>query len=241
MSIIAKILPVVLALCLTACATSQPSHAPAPSPIAMQQAASPNPAPPHVEESPKEAPSGSLWYQANGSLFKDVKACKVGDIVTITVSEESKGTKEAKTDTSRNKAFEGQFKFDGAGVGASGIKSPSGAVSFGPYKGDFKSTFNGSGSTARTDSMSAYMTATVVNVLPNGNLIIRGSRWTKVNDEMQETVLEGVVRPMDITRNNTVLSQNIAEAKIFLVGKGPVSRQQKPGWLGQLLDLVSPF
>ena len=53
--------------------------------------------------------------------------------------------------------------------------------------------------------------------------------------------LKGVVRPVDISRNNTVLSQNVAEAKIFLLGKGPVAQYQKPGWLHQLLDFVSPF
>ena len=99
----------------------------------------------------------------------------------------------------------------------------------------------GDGATSQTDSMTAYMTATVVDILPSGNFLIRGSRWTKVNDELQQIVLEGVIRPADINSNNTVLSQNVAEAKIFLLGKGPVTQYQKPGWLGQLWDFVSPF
>jgi flagellar L-ring protein FlgH len=109
------------------------------------------------------------------------------------------------------------------------------------YKGKFDSNFNGSGVTSKSDSMSAYMTATVVEVLPNDNLVIRGSRWTKVNDELQQIVLEGVIRPMDVSRNNEVLSQKISDAKIFFVGKGPVSDKTQPGWFGKLFDVINPF
>jgi flagellar L-ring protein FlgH len=187
----------------------------------------------------REAPSGSLWSENSGSLYQDIKAKRVGDIVTITVSEESKGTKQATTNANRDKSLEGSLKF--AGVSTQGMSTPLGAFTVGPYQGSFKTDFAGKGTTSRSDSLSAYMTATVVDVMPNGNLVIRGSRWTKVNDEMQQTILEGVVRPSDITRNNTVLSQNIADAKIFLVGKGPVSSHQKPGWLGQVIDAILPF
>jgi len=184
------------------------------------------------------APTGSIWATNSGSLFADLKAAKVGDVITITISEESKASKAATTTATRDKAFTGQFTFAGVGVNGAAQK---GAVALGPYDGKFNNSFKGDGATSKTDSMSAYMTATVTDVLPNGNLLIRGSRWTKVNDEMQQLVLEGVVRPTDINRNNSVLSQNVAEAKIFLVGKGPVTQHQKPGWLGQLLDFVAPF
>jgi len=189
------------------------------------------------------APSGSLWAANSGSLFADVRAAKIGDVLTITVSETSSASKASATAAQRAKTYQGSLTFGGvgAGSGGGGVNSPKGAFSFGPYNGNFASTFNGQGSTSQTDSMTAYMTATVVDVLPNGNLLIRGSRWTKVNDEMQQIVLEGVVRPVDIDRNNTVLSQNVAEAKIFLLGKGPVAQNQKPGWLLQILDFVSPF
>lgn len=199
----------------------------------------PLPLPP--PQAPQDLPTGSLWSNNSGSLFRDIKASRVGDILTITVSEEAKGAKTASTVTDRSKKFDGLFTFAGAGAGPNGTASPVGSVKFGPYEGKFGSSFDGNGSTTRTDSMSAYMTATVVDVLPNGNLVIRGSRWTKVNDEMQQIIVEGVIRPNDITRNNTVLSQNIADAKIFLVGKGPVAQHQKPGWLLQVLDLFSPF
>jgi flagellar L-ring protein precursor FlgH len=184
------------------------------------------------------ASSGSLWNTASGSLYADIRAAKIGDILTITISETSSASKASATTAEKTKNSSGSFTFAGAGLGTTGTK---GAFSFGPYTGAFSNSFKGDGTTTQTDSMTAYMTATVIDVLPNGNLLIRGSRWKKVNDELQQIVLEGVVRPIDISRNNTVLSQNVAEAKIFLLGKGPVAQSQKPGWLNQLLDFISPF
>lgn len=199
---------------------------------------------PYPEAGPQPSslsPTGSIYAPAAGSLFADLKANRIGDLITITISEESKGSKTATTSTSREKNSSGQFTFSGAGLGPSATSDTKAAASFGPYAAKFSNTFKGDGATSKTDSMSAYMTATVVDVLPNGNLLIRGSRWTKVNDEMQQLILEGVVRPTDISRNNSVNSQSVAEAKIFLVGKGPVTQHQKPGWFNQFVDLVTPF
>jgi len=232
----------VFALFLVSCATTKPT------PVSPARVVSPVPLKPIPAPDPGDAPevpTGSLWSASSGSLFQDLKARKVGDVVTITVSEEAKGSKEASTTTSRSKDLSGTFNFAGAGLTPRGGSSSGGGgvpgATFGPYSGQFGTGFTSNGATARSDSMTAYMTATVVDILPGGNLFIRGSRWTKVNDEMQQIVLEGVIRPTDITRNNTVLSQNIAEAKIFFVGKGPVTQHQKPGWAFQLLDLISPF
>lgn len=187
-----------------------------------------------------EAPNGSIWQAKSRSLFQDLKAGKIGDVVTITVSEESKASKVATTTASKDKTFGGEFTFSGVGSGST-ASNKKGAAAFGPYSGSFNNGFAGEGTTSKTDSMTAYMTATVIDVLPNGNLFIRGSRWTKVNNEMQQIIVEGVIRPEDISRSNTVLSQNVAEAKIFFVGKGPVTQQQKPGWMMQVLDAISPF
>ncbi|MEN6441090.1 MAG: flagellar basal body L-ring protein FlgH [Syntrophobacter sp.] len=241
-----RISMVIPAICLTiglmGCATTAKPEKPPQTAITPPTHVSGIPPVPYPEPGPKPSsltPTGSLWAPTTGSLFSDLRATKIGDVVTITISEESKASKAATTSTSRDKSVSGNFDF--SGVSAGSMASKKGNFSFGPYSGAFANTFKGDGSTSKTDSMTAYMTATVVDVMPNGNLLIRGSRWTKVNDEMQQTILEGVVRPADISRNNTVLSQNVAEAKIFLVGKGPVSQHQKPGWLNQLLDFVSPF
>ncbi len=186
---------------------------------------------------PPRAP-GSLWTAHTGSLYQDMKARNVGDVVTITVSETADASEEATTETKRSHDWSG--KISGSDVVAGGKSLIGGPSSF-DYGVEFGRGLKGSGKTSRTNSVKAYMTATVVEVLPNGNLVIRGSRWVKVNDELHQVVLEGVVRPVDISRNNTVLSQKIADAKIFVVGKGPVSRQQRPGWLSQMIDLLFPF
>lgn len=235
------IMLVLVVLALSGCAGINSNKTAASPPVIPPKQYSSAPSTPYPEPGPQPpslAPTGSLWASSSGSLFADLRATKIGDVVTITISEQSTGSKAATTATSKDQEFSGQFNFGGLGINGSAQK---GAVNLGPYNGSFKRSFTGNGQTTQADSMTAYMTATVVDVLPNGNMVIRGSRWTKLNDSLQQIILEGVVRPTDITRSNTVLSQNVAEAKIFLVGKGPVAQHQKPGWLGQLLDFVSPF
>ncbi|MGC9195542.1 MAG: flagellar basal body L-ring protein FlgH [Syntrophobacteraceae bacterium] len=220
--------------------------------LGAKKASEPGFAPPAIMSSPQPIPAagappvsldptGSLWNSGGGSLYADLKAHKVGDLVTITVSENSSGTDTGATTTSKASTSQGSIAFSGLGIGASGVANPSGAFSFGPYNTSFTRTFKGSGSTSQTNTVTAYMTATVIGVLPNGNLVIRGTRWTKVNDQLQQIVLEGVIRPVDISDSNTILSQDVAEAKIFMLGKGPVNQYQKPGWLEQIWNVISPF
>jgi flagellar L-ring protein FlgH len=182
-------------------------------------------------------PTGSIWTPMSASMFQDLKAKRVGDTVTITVSEQSDASKQATTTTGRAKDNSADINFAGLTAGNTTVM---GAMKTG-YTGKFDNNFKGSGVTTKTDKMTAYMSATVIDVLPNGNLLIRGSRWTKVNDELQQMILEGVIRPVDISNRNEIFSQKIADAKIYIVGKGPVSTQQKPGWLGQLFDIINPF
>lgn len=237
-----RLVSALLVLIVSGCAGGNSTKAPAasftPPPQQVAVPRSPSPMPEAGPQPASLASTGSIWNPMAGSLFADVRAAKIGDILTITISETSAASKASATSNERTKTYTGSLSFAGAGAGTAATK---GAFSFGPYNGSFNSTFKGDGTTSQTDSMTAYMTATVIDILPSGNLLVRGSRWTKVNDEMQQIVLEGVVRPVDISRNNTVLSQNVAEAKIFLLGKGPVAQNQKPGWLNQLWDIVSPF
>jgi flagellar L-ring protein FlgH len=182
-------------------------------------------------------PTGSIWTPYSVSMYQDLKAKRVGDVLIITVSEQSDASKQATTTTGRAKDNSADINFSGLTAGSTTVLGP---MKTG-YAGKFDNNFKGSGVTTKTDKMTAYMSATVIDVLPNGNLFIRGTRWTKVNDELQQMVLEGVVRPVDIDRSNQILSQKIADAKIFIAGKGPVSTQQRPGWLGQLFDIINPF
>jgi flagellar L-ring protein FlgH len=201
---------------------------PTPSPLALPSQG------PRPDES---VPTGSIWTPASASMYQDLKAKRVGDVLTITVKENSDASKEATTKTGRYRDNSADAAFAGLTAGDTTVLGPAKTG----YTAKFDNNFKGSGATTKTDKMTAYMSATVVDILPNGNLFIRGSRWTKVNEELQQIILEGIVRPTDIDRWNQILSQKIGDAKIFFVGKGPVSTQQRPGWLGQLFDIVNPF
>jgi flagellar L-ring protein precursor FlgH len=89
--------------------------------------------------------------------------------------------------------------------------------------------------------MTTKMTATVTNVLPNGNLMIQGMREVVLNDEQQIIVLTGIVRPQDVSQDNTVLSTYIANARIEYTGSGVVTERQSPGWADRILTTVWPF
>lgn len=205
-----------------------PGTCPTPPPIAL----------PAEGPRPDDTPTtGSIWTPASTSMYHDLKARRIGDVLTITVRESSDATKEATTKTGRYRDNSADASFSGLTAGNTTVL---GAAKTG-YSAKFDNNFKGSGVTTKTDKMTAYMSATVVDILPNGNLFIRGARWTKVNEELQQIVLEGVVRPTDISRNNEILSQKVGDAKIFFIGKGPVSTQQRPGWLGQLFDVINPF
>jgi len=223
-------------LLLAACTTTSNKTPTLPGPPTAA-VVSPVAVPPPSLPPPQGVSTGSLWTEQSPNYWQDVKAHRVGDIVTITVSEKSEATKKGSTKTGRTKDLSADFSFAGLTNGSQVVLD---TVKSG-YQGKFDTNFSGTGASTRSDSMTTFMTATIVEVLPSGNFVIRGARWTKVNDELQQILLEGVIRPTDITRHNQVLSQNIADAKIFFSGKGPVSNQNQPGWLSRFFDAVNPF
>jgi flagellar L-ring protein precursor FlgH len=103
------------------------------------------------------------------------------------------------------------------------------------------SKFNGSGSTTRKENLNATITARVIDVLANGNMLIEGRRNVLVNNEDQIIILTGTVRPRDVTPDNLVNSNLIADARIAYSGKGIISDRQQPGWLMGVIDKVWPF
>jgi flagellar L-ring protein FlgH len=180
------------------------------------------------------ASEGSLWVaQTSSNFYADLKARNVGDVVTVNIVEAASASKNAETKTSRNTALDASW---------SGVLSK--IVS--DWVGDEQKValgnqFEGKGQTTRTSSLNAYITAQVVEVLPNGNLAIFGTRQVQVNNENQYIHLQGIIRPTDINSNNIVLSTYIAEAKIELSGQGVVSDKQMAGWFTRILDWVWPF
>jgi flagellar L-ring protein precursor FlgH len=193
---------------------------------------------------------GSLW-RTNGLLsdmFRDAKAWNVGDIVTIRIEESSKATNKANTKTGRESSLEAGIDtlftleewYQDEVLDSYSDKwpkiNPFGTPS---VKGSMKSDFDGSGTTTRSGDLSAYMTARITEVLPNGDFRILGSREVMVNNENQLIILSGVIRPRDI--ENVVLSTYISDAKIAYSGSGIIDDRQRPGWLANLLDTIWPF
>ncbi|MDO9067796.1 MAG: flagellar basal body L-ring protein FlgH [Deltaproteobacteria bacterium] len=184
--------------------------------------------------------SGSIWQASSSGITEDFKARRRGDIITVVITETASASKAAKTDTSRGSSI------------SAGIPNFMGLEAAGMLKNNFgdlskllsasaDSTYSGSGSTSRQENLNATITARVVDVLPNGNLQIEGRRNVKVNQEDQEIILEGTVRPRDVGQNNTVNSIFVADAKISYSGRGIISDRQSPGWLMNIIDKIWPF
>jgi flagellar L-ring protein FlgH len=172
------------------------------------------------------------------SLFADHRARAVNDIVTILVVEQSSSTRSASTSTSKTTnrtAAINDFPFLALPTrnqeAASNMKLDISG----------KATNEGQGAINRSDAVRAQIPARVVKVMENGNLLIEGRRSVIVNDETQTATISGMVRPQDITGSNTVLSSQIADAEVQMVGRGVLAEAQKPGILYRLLDWLRLF
>lgn len=174
---------------------------------------------------------GSLWStQTAGSLFEDTRARNVGDLVMVRVVESASGAKNASTNTKRDSTLStGLTTFFAAPLTDRNIDV------------GVTNSYDGTGKTARSGQLSALVAVSVVEALPNGNLVIQGSREIQVNDELQVIQLSGVVRPVDIGTDNVVLSSRIADAQITYTGLGVIDEKQRPGWFARLFDYVTPF
>jgi flagellar L-ring protein precursor FlgH len=184
-----------------------------------------------------------LWRPASHrGLFQDLRAQQVGDLVTVNIVETAKADKKATTKTERESSISaGISNLMGWETKLGKIGVPAAFDNQNMIKSNLTNAFDGSGQTTRNETMTASITARVMEVLPNGTLFIRGARKIKVNSESQYITLSGLVRPQDISPDNTVLSSYIAEARIEYTGSGAVSDKQRPGWLMRAVDYVWPF
>ncbi|HXG51811.1 MAG TPA: flagellar basal body L-ring protein FlgH [candidate division Zixibacteria bacterium] len=181
---------------------------------------------------------GSLWPEDDRVFFyADKKALRVGDIVTIRIVESAEASNTADTDLSRSSsanaslsAFFGRKKFLNLFKLGEDLLTASS-----------ENSHQGSGSTTRSGQLVATMTAVVRDVLPNGNLVVEGTREVLVNHEQQFITLTGIVRPQDISRDNTVLSTQVADANISIGGLGVVADKQRSGWGTWIFDFIWPF
>jgi len=194
---------------------------------------------------PPKSDEGSLWSEASVSnLFNDIKARKIGDVITVRIVEDPEAKLDANTKTSRASSIgAARLKFLGY-MKALANKNPNLAQNPGTddlISASLASKFDGQGSSDRDGHVKAYISAVVEKVLYNGNLYIRGNRKIRVNNETQYITLSGIVRPEDISSSNEVSSTYVADANISYSGIGPLADKQQPGWLGRILDHVWPF
>ena len=185
---------------------------------------------------------GSLWTgRQSYGLVADSRPANVGDLVTISITETNKASEIADTSTSKS---------GGPSVGINalfGLSFPMKAFNDNTVNASTAldagvgNTSDGQGKTERQSSFTSYLTARVMQVLPNQNLVIQGQRQMRINNETEVVMLTGIVRPQDIDRNNTVPSNKVAEARLTISGVGVVSDKQKVGWFQRIFDHVWPF
>ena len=173
---------------------------------------------------PGTAAAASLWVDGT-NLVGDKKPGKVGDIVTVLVRENTKTKDKGKTNVTKTN--------DNSVSDGTGIFSFLKAFGF-----NSKSDMKGDGSTERTHVAQTSITCLVTDMLPNGNLIIEGTRDVTTHEENLELKIVGVIRPEDVDANNNILSDRIANAEIGIKGRGALTRIQKPGLLTQILQTI---
>lgn len=181
---------------------------------------------------------GSLWPADDHVFFyADHKALRVGDIVTINIVESASANNTADTDLSRKSSIEaGLSSWFGKEKFLKLFKLSDNLIS-----SNSEDTHKGAGTTTRGGNLTATITAIVKEVLPNGNLVIQGTRTVAVNHEEQYITITGVIRPLDVTRDNNVLSTRVADASIAIGGSGVVADKQRSGWGTWAFDLLWPF
>ncbi len=211
-----------------------------PPPPTMAMTKFPTPPPVHRQEQHE----GSLYTSERGaSLISDFRARYVGDVITIVIAENLKGSKDVNTQTQRQSEMN---------VGLTGIlgldfkkrMEPKYNTTIDATKaigGSTTDKFLGTGKTSRNASLTGTISARILEVLPGGNLVVRGTRSLRINNETQYLTLTGVVRPQDIAPDNTVSSTKIADAQIEYTGGGVLSEKQRPAWFARLLGLITLF
>jgi flagellar L-ring protein precursor FlgH len=185
--------------------------------------------------------TNSLWRSNARSFFHDPRASFVGDILTVEIAisdqanvQNSTNRSLASSEDSELSAFLGLEQALGQALPAG--FSPGAAVDFGA-----NSSSQGSGSVNRSESINLTVAAVITQVLPNGNLVIAGRQEVRINSEVRELLVSGVVRPADISSENIVKHSNIAEARISYGGRGALTDVQGPRWGQEAWGVIAPF
>ena len=205
------------------------------------------PMPPEVfEPTPRGSARASLFTQKRGdSLFADQRADSVGDILTVIISIDDEARLRTASDRERQGSASAGFpNFFGLGGLIAGLLP---SLNLDSLPGDevisvgASSSAEGSGSIARNEEINLKVAALVVQELPNGSLVVAGRQEVKVNNELRELRMAGIVRPADIRNDNTIPYERIAEARIAYGGRGALSRTQARSYGEDAMDVVLPY
>ncbi|MEA2927585.1 MAG: flagellar L-ring protein FlgH [Hyphomicrobiales bacterium] len=205
--------------------TAQPGYKPVQMPMPTPQPAVYNP--------------NSLWRNGSRAFFKDQRAMQVGDLMTVKVKISDNATIANETQRSRaSKEDSGVTDFAGSKLlGAKAQQVLPGRI----LTADSTASTDNKGSVNRQEALLTNVAAVVTQVLPNGNLVVEGKQEIRVNFEIRELIVAGIVRPEDIESDNTIDSTKIAQARIAYGGRGQITDVQQPRYGQQVLDVLLPF
>ena len=204
--------------------TAQPGYKPVQMPMPKPEVASYN--------------ANSLWRNGSRAFFRDQRAARVGDLLTVTVNITDKANIANETQRSRtSKEDSGVTDFLGSQTVTQPLKILPGRI----LTTDSTASSDGKGSVNRQEALQTNVAAVVTQVLPNGNLVVEGKQEIRVNFEIRELIVAGIVRPEDIQSDNTIDSSKIAQARIAYGGRGQITDVQQPRYGQQVMDVLLPF
>jgi flagellar L-ring protein precursor FlgH len=193
-----------------------------------------------VVSMPAVGPAQSLWRDdISRAMYVDKRGSGIGDILTIVVQENSTANKSNETKTERQSSLSAAITSFLYSPGASTLLTKGGQLPAMAYNSDHK--HDGTGAINNSESIVAQIAVRIVDVLPNGNFVVEGKRETSFSGERQTISLRGTVRADDVAADNTVLSYNVADATIQIIGKGTVTDSTSKGWFNRVWDKINPF
>ncbi len=223
------ILFVLLLLPLGGCVTESQNHSSLPERHSL----------PELHNQKMQAEEGSIYSPRAMDLYADRRAHKVGDILLVEIVETSNAAKEANTETKRTSSISGDlgylFRF------SDWFKLRENTPGSKTVEATLSNNFKGEGDTDQKSTVTATISARVIDITMDGNLVIQGYRQIRINNDTQHIILSGLVRPDDISPSNTIKSSYIADARIEMNGEGVIADKQQPGWLAQGIDMLWPF
>lgn len=174
--------------------------------------------------------NGSLFQPRSLSLFEDPKPYRIGDVLTIILQEQTSASKTAETSTAKDD----DISFDVPSI--LGITPTHNGNTLLNANISPSRAFSGEADSSQSNSLSGQITVTVVDILPNGNMVVQGEKWLTLNKGKEYIRIAGVVRPQDISGDNTITSSKLADAQIAYSGEGFLADSNEQGWLSKFFS-----